>query len=52
MFRATEQIDHLTPGLKVIEQQAYPFQIRQHLEVFEQMGLAAHDQLAFVALAA
>ncbi len=52
LLGAAEQIDHFAPGLEIVEQQAYAFQIGEHLEVFEQMRLTAHDQLALVAFAA
>src|SRR6516225_4247661 len=40
---AAKQIDHLAPGLEIIEQQAHAFEIGKRLEILEQMRLSAHD---------
>ena len=51
-FGAAEQIDHLAPRFQIVEQQPHAFEVFNHLEVFEQMGLAANDQPALLAVAA
>ena len=38
--------------LEIVEQEPYALEILERLEVLEQVGLAAHDQLALVGLAA
>ena len=50
--RPAQQIDDFAPGFEVVEQEAHALEVGERLEVFEQMRLAAHDQLAFVAFAA
>src|SRR5690348_1200515 len=52
LLGAAEEIDHVAAGLQIVEQEAYPLEIGKHLEVFEQMRLATHDQLALAAVAA
>ena len=39
-------------GLEIVEQQAHALEVLQRVQVVEQVGLAAHDQLALLALAA
>ena len=48
-FGAAEQIDHVAPRFQVVEQVPHPLQVLDHLEVAEQMRLAAHDELALLA---
>ena len=43
------RIDHVAPRFQVVEQVPHPLQVLDHLEVFEQMRLAAHDELALLA---
>ncbi len=49
---AAEQIDDAALGLQVVEQQPHPLEIVHRVQVFEQIGLAAHDQLPLVGIAA
>ena len=49
---AAEQVDHPALGFERVEQRAHPFQIVERVQVLEQIGVAAHDQLALLALAA
>ena len=39
----------LALGLQIVEQEPHALEILQRIEVVEQIGLAAHDQLALVA---
>src|SRR5215472_17698558 len=52
LFGAAEQIDDLAPRLEIVEQQAYPLEVGERLEILEQMRLTAHDQFALFLLAA
>ena len=44
----------MTPRLvfEIVEQQAHALEVLERMQIVEQIGLAAHDQLALVALAA
>ena len=48
---AAEQIDHPALGLQRVEQRAHPLQIVERVQVFQQIGVTAHDQLAVVVVA-
>ena len=39
-------------GFEIVEQEPHAFEVFQRVEVVEQVGVAAHDQLAVVAVAA
>ena len=47
-----KQIDHAALGLEIVEQQPDPLQIFQRMQIFQQIGVTAHDQLPVVAFAA
>ena len=49
---AVEQVDHVLLGLEIGEQQPDALEVLERREVLEQVGLAAHDQLALAALQA
>ena len=52
MLGPAQQIDHAALGLEIVEQRLDPFEIFQRVEVFQQIGVAAHDQLPVLAFAA
>jgi len=52
LFGPAEQVRNAPLGFKLVEQPPYPLEIVDRLEIIEQVGMAAHDQLAFVALPA
>ena len=49
---ARPQVDHAALGLEIVEQQPDPFEIFQRVQILQQIGVAAHDQLPVVAFAA
>lgn len=49
---APEQIDHAALGLEVVEQRFDALQIVERMQILEQIGMAAHDQLPILVLAA
>ena len=52
LFRTAEQIGDAALGFEIVEQAAHPFQIAERTKIVEQIGVAAHDQIALVAVAA
>ena len=47
-----KQIDHAALGLEIVEQQPDALEILQRMQIFQQIGVTAHDQLAVFAFAA
>src|SRR6185437_1412190 len=48
-FGPAEQIGNAALGFQGVEQRAYALEVFHRAQVFQQIGVPAHDQLAFVA---
>ena len=47
-----QQIDHAALGFEIVEQQPHPLQVFKRVQIFQEIGVTAHDQLPVIALAA
>ena len=43
-----QQIDHAALGFEIVEQQPHPLEIVERVQILQQIGVAAHDQLPLV----